>query len=277
MTARLRREEALIHRRSDAAAPAAQDWNRLVLLVDKPRGITSFDVIRRLRRVSPIRKIGHAGTLDPMATGLLICICGRATRLMESFMGEDKTYTGVIRLGQETPSYDAETDVVEEHDASGITDEMIRRASGSLVGEIVQMTPAYSAVKVGGERLYRKARRGENAPRPPRQVSVRRLDFDPVGAGPDSSRDVRFTVVCSSGTYVRAIAHDLGQALGVGGHLVELRRQRSGEIDVSDAWPLDELLERLSGGAGVGTAVPGGSRGEAGDADDPAVTGRAAH
>lgn len=241
MAARLAREEALIYRTSAGHELSTDDFARLVLPVDKPRGLTSFDVIRRLRRVSPIRKIGHAGTLDPMATGLLICLFGRATRLMETFMGETKVYTGVIRLGEETPSYDAETDVVHQKSVDGVTDSGISQAAADLIGEITQITPAYSAVKVGGERLYRKARRGEKPIRPPRQVTVHSFRTTLI-----DHRDVRFSIECSSGTYIRALAHDLGQALGVGGHLVELRRERSGSLTASDAWPLDELIDRLS-------------------------------
>lgn len=242
MPVRLTRDEALIYRRGTSAPLTADDWTRLVLPIDKPRGLTSFDVIRRLRRVAPIRKIGHAGTLDPMATGLLVCLCGRATKLMESFMGEDKVYTGVIRLGQETASYDAETEVVHERPVAGVTDTDISTAAAGLTGEITQLTPVYSAVKVGGERLYKKARRGEAPPRPPRQVSVQRFDTVRI-----DERDVHFEVECSSGTYIRSLAHDIGQALGVGAHLVELRRERSGLLHAADAWPLEAFIEHLPG------------------------------
>jgi len=241
MAARLKRDEALIFSRRETGALADDDWTRLVLPIDKPGGLSSFDVIRRLRRVAPIRKIGHAGTLDPMATGLLICLSGRATKLMELFMGEKKLYTGVIRLGQETPSYDAETDVSRERSVEHVTDEALVRAASGLTGEIVQITPAYSAVKVEGERLYKKARRGERPTRPPRHVSVHKFDVQRM-----DERDVRFEVECSSGTYIRSLAHDLGQTLDVGGHLVELRRERSGSLSVEDAWPLDRFLEHQS-------------------------------
>ena len=250
MAARLTRDEALVVRRTNSIPPA-EDWIRVVLPIDKPGGITSFDVIRRLRRVSPVRKIGHAGTLDPMATGLLVCLVGRATKLMESFMGEDKLYSGVIRLGQETPSFDAETEVIRERSVEGLDEADIAAAAADLTGEITQITPAYSAVKVGGERLYRKARRGEKPARPPRQVTVAR--FEIVGPserppGETAALDVPFEVECSSGTYIRALAHDLGQALGTGAHLLQLRRRRSGTLLADDAWPLDEISRRLSEG-----------------------------
>jgi tRNA pseudouridine55 synthase len=214
-------------------------WDPLVLLIDKPKGLTSFDVIRRLRRIAPIRKIGHAGTLDPMATGLLICLSGKATRLMNHFMGQQKVYTGVIRLGQTTPSFDAETEVNEEKDASNVLDKDIEQALIQLTGDITQQTPVYSAVKVGGERLYKKARRGEKVVLPFRHVTIHEFLI--------TSRngvDVSFQVTCSSGTYVRSLAHDLGQLLGVGGHLIELRRTMSGSLTVEDAWPLSQLIEQ---------------------------------
>ena len=213
-------------------------WDPLVLLIDKPKGLTSFDVIRRLRRVSPIRKIGHAGTLDPMATGLLICLSGKATRLMNHFMGQRKIYTGVIRLGQTTPSFDAETEVESTEDISHLTSEMLDEARTRFVGEITQYTPIYSAVKVGGERLYKKARRGESIPTPPRQVTVHRFEL-----GERTGSDLPFEVECSSGTYIRRIEHGFGQLLGVGGHLVVLRRTHSGSFVADDAWDLSELLK----------------------------------
>lgn len=214
------------------------EWDPLVLLIDKPKGLTSFDVIRRLRRISPIRKIGHAGTLDPMATGLLICLSGKATRLMEHFMGQKKTYTGVIRFGESTPSYDAETEVTVKRDASSVTDKQLEEAKKQFVGDITQQTPIYSAVKVGGERLYKKARRGERVILPNRQVTI--YSFEIVKR---ENENVWFEVVCSSGTYIRSLAHELGELLGVGGHLIELRRTVSGAFNVDLAWPLHELLD----------------------------------
>jgi tRNA pseudouridine55 synthase len=207
-----------------------------VMPMDKPRGISSFGVVRAVRRHAGKRKVGHAGTLDPMATGLLVVLVGPATKQSSKVMGWPKRYTGVIRLGEETASYDAETPVETSSDISGVTDEMIREASQQFVGTIRQITPAYSAVRVGGERSYRIARRGETAIQPPRIVTVTRFDVhDRFGP------DVRFSLDCSTGTYVRSIAHDLGQALGVGGHLVELRREAIGSLLVEDAITLQEL------------------------------------
>ena len=215
-----------------------QSWDPLVMLIDKPKGLTSFDVIRRLRRVSPIRKIGHAGTLDPMATGLLICLSGRATKLMNHFMGQTKVYTGTIRLGETTASYDAETEVDVRVDASHLSDNDLSEASLEFVGDITQFTPPYSAVKVKGERLYKKARRGEVVPTPPRQVSIHRFELNKK-----ADNDVEFEVECSSGTYIRSLAHEFGARLGVGAHLVALRRTQSGSFSADDAWQLDDLLK----------------------------------
>ncbi|MGB1375715.1 MAG: tRNA pseudouridine(55) synthase TruB [Rhodothermales bacterium] len=216
------------------------EWDPLILPIDKPGAWTSFDVIRKLRRLSPIRKMGHAGTLDPMATGLLIVLSGKATKLMNHFLGQDKEYEATIRLGQSTPSYDAETEVEEETDPSHVTDSMIADALPAFIGDITQITPAYSAVKVEGERLYKKARRGERVTLPYRDVTVH--SFDVLDRSGD---DVEVRIACSSGTYIRSLAHELGQALGVGGHLVQLRRTRIGTLTDSHAWPLDELVDQI--------------------------------
>lgn len=216
-------------------------WDPLILLTDKPTGWSSFDVIRRVRRVSPIRKVGHAGTLDPMATGLLICLSGKATRLMNQFLSYEKEYTGTIRLGQTTPSWDAETEVERVRDASGVLDEDIQAALPAFTGAIRQQTPAYSAVKVGGERLYKKARRGERPVTIPREVTVHAFE---VTERRGDDLDIR--VRCSSGTYIRSLAHELGEALGVGGHLVALRRTSIGPYRVEDAWEVEPFMHAVT-------------------------------
>jgi tRNA pseudouridine55 synthase len=209
---------------------------RAVLLVDKPKGWTSFDVIRRLRRTLGVRKMGHAGTLDPMATGLLIVLVGRATKLMNRFMMLPKVYEGTLRLGEVTPTYDAESEVTERRDATVITESALESARTRFLGEIEQQPPAYSAVKVGGERLYKKARRGEEVERPLRKVRIDEFDIlDRQGV------DVSFRVRCSKGTYIRSLAHDLGTALGVGAHLVALRRTAIGSYTVDHAWTIAGL------------------------------------
>ena len=214
-------------------------WDPLILPVDKPSGWTSFDVIRKLRRVSPVRKMGHAGTLDPMATGLLIVLSGKATRLMNYFLSQDKEYEGTIRLGQTTESWDAETPVVERRNASSVTDTMIREILPAFTGDITQITPAYSAVKVAGERLYKSARRGERVVLPHRNVTVHALEVMERRGD-----DVDIRVSCSSGTYIRSLAHEIGQALGVGGHLCRLRRTRIGGMQVASAWDMGSLTSQ---------------------------------
>ncbi len=208
-----------------------------VLPIDKPKGITSFGVIRRLRGILKEKKIGHAGTLDPMATGLLICLVGReATRCADVFQGQHKLYSGTIRLGETTASYDAETPVEESRDTSDVSPELVTRAAERFVGDIEQIPPVYSAIKKDGERLYKKARRGEKVDVPPRHVTVFFFDTDARNLP-----DVTFETGCTKGTYVRSLAHDLGAALEVGGHLTALRRLAIGDTHVDTAWTLERL------------------------------------
>ena len=222
-----------------AAEPLAAPVEPAAVLVDKPPGITSFGVIKKVRWAVGIKKVGHAGTLDPMATGLLIVLVGRgATRQQDRFMGLPKVYTGTVRLGQTTASYDADTPVETTADASGVTGDQIDGALATLTGEILQRPPVYSAIKKGGERLYRKARRGETVEIEPRPTTV--TEFAVTGRRGD---DLDVRVACSKGTYVRSLAHDLGAALGVGGHLVALRREAIGPFRVSEAFALDALVE----------------------------------
>ncbi|WP_412067408.1 tRNA pseudouridine(55) synthase TruB [Rubrivirga sp. IMCC43871] len=219
-----------------ASAPLAP-VEPAALLVDKPDGMSSFGVVKAVRRAVGVKKVGHAGTLDPMATGLLIVLVGRgATRQQYRFMGLPKTYTATIRLGQTTPSYDADSEIETTVDASGVTDAAIEAALTAFRGEIQQRPPAYSAIKRGGERLYKKARRGEEVIVEPRATTV--YAFDVVDRRGD---DLDVRVECSKGTYVRSLGHDLGQALGVGGHLVALRREAIGPFQASEAWTLGAL------------------------------------
>ncbi len=220
------------------ALPA--EFSGAVLLMDKPKGWTSFGVIKRLRQLLPVRKIGHAGTLDPAATGLLICLVGRATRQMVSFMHMPKTYEGVMRLGAVTPSFDAETPVSQRSEWRHLTSQDLERVRQMFVGSIQQQPPMYSAVRVRGERLYKKARRGEVIEREFNTVNV--YQFALTGW---EGADVAFTVRCSKGTYIRALAHDMGQALGVGAYLAALRRTAIGAYHVRDAWTVDGLATAL--------------------------------
>lgn len=213
-----------------------------ILPVDKPKGRPSFDVVEIVREGTGVQKVGHAGTLDPMATGLLIVLVARpATRLQEACMHLPKTYEATMRLGEKTPSLDTETDVVEKHDPSAITLSDLEAVRESFLGTIEQVPPMYSAVKVDGERLYEKARRGETVERPPRQVRIDR--FELIEWHPP---DLFVRVECSKGTYIRALARDLGDQLGVGAHLAALRRTAIGPFSVSESWSLEALQEGMS-------------------------------
>jgi len=204
-----------------------------LLLVDKPSGITSHDVVDAVRRALGTRKVGHAGTLDPMATGLLLVGVGRATRLLR-FLGElPKTYEGIARLGVETSTLDADG-VVTATEPVAVDDDGIRRAMAATVGDSLQRPPAYSAVKVGGRKLYEAARKGETLEAPPRPIRVDA--FDLIERRGDA---FGFTVTCSSGTYVRVLLADLGASLGCGAHITGLRRTAIGPFRVEDAVPPD--------------------------------------
>jgi tRNA pseudouridine55 synthase len=211
-----------------------------LLLIDKPEGLTSHDVVERVRKAVEVQKIGHTGTLDPMATGLLVLCCGRAARLQGFLTGLDKSYEGTIRLGRSTTTYDREGEVTAEGPGEPhFAHEEVERAAALFRGTFDQLPPPYSAKKVGGRKFYEMARRGEEVPRAPKQVTVTRFELEAPAAGA-----LRFRLVCSSGTYVRSIAHDLGQRLGCGAHLEELRRTRVGEFAVEEAEALDDF-ERM--------------------------------
>jgi tRNA pseudouridine55 synthase len=210
-----------------------------VVLIDKPAGITSHDAVAAVRRCLGTRKVGHAGTLDPMATGLLVMGVGRATRLLR-FLGDlPKTYVGAFRLGVETDTLDAEGAVVRTTPVE-VEDDAIAAAAAALVGDSMQRPPAYSAVKVGGRKLYDAARSGEVLEAPSRPVHVAAFDVERAGEAM-----VRFRVVCSSGTYVRVLAADVGSALGCGAHLTELRRIAIGPLSVDDAVPPNDARDPL--------------------------------
>ncbi len=217
-----------------------------MLLVDKPGGVTSHDVVDVVRRNLGTRKVGHAGTLDPMATGLLLIGVGRATRLLRFLGALPKTYEGTMRLGVETTTLDADGDVVRER-AVDVTEADIRDAMRALVGESLQRPPAYSAVKVGGRKLYEAAREGERLEAEPRPVRVDTFDLLSYEAP-----DAMFRVICSGGTYVRVLAADVGAALGCGAHLAALRRAAIGPYSVAGAVPPDGATEPLPLEAAVG-------------------------
>lgn len=207
------------------------------LNVDKPLGMTSHDVVAAVRRGLRVKKAGHAGTLDPLASGVLVVCVGAATRLSEYVMASSKRYRARVCLGVETDTYDAEGAVTGERDASHVTRALFEQALGPLRGEIAQIPPMYSAVKQGGRRLYELARAGQTVERAARQVRIETLDV--VDWAPPL---VTLEVVCSAGTYIRSLAHDLGAALGTGAHLAALVRLASGAFTLESAAPLDTLL-----------------------------------
>lgn len=208
-----------------------------VLNIDKPIGLTSHDVVGRVRRLSGTRRVGHTGTLDPLATGILVVCLGRATRLVEYVVGRPKTYTATIRLGQTTNTYDTEGEITAEQT---LPDDLplaeIRPYLAQFRGEIAQIPPLYSAIKKDGQPLYKLARQGKTVELEPRQVTIYELEVL-AWQQPDLSLQIR----CSAGTYIRSIAHDLGQLLGYGGHLTQLRRTAVGAFNLSTAVALDEL------------------------------------
>ncbi len=217
-----------------------------LIIVDKPQGWTSHDVVGRLRRLAGTRKVGHAGTLDPMATGVLVVGINRATRLLTFIVGTSKTYTATIRLGQSTLTDDAEGEVTGGSIAAAVTEDDIRSAVAALTGDIQQVPSSVSAIKVKGERSYARVRSGEDVTLPARPVTVHRFDVHAIRRVSNGRlQDVDVTVSCSSGTYIRALARDLGAALGVGGHLTALRRTQVGPYSIDQARTLDELAVDL--------------------------------
>jgi tRNA pseudouridine55 synthase len=212
-----------------------------LLVVDKPAGMTSHDVVARIRRAFGTRKVGHAGTLDPMATGVLVLGLGRATRLLGYVSGDDKDYAATIRLGATTVTDDADGDLLTTRSAADVGEESVRAGVTDLTGEISQVPSSVSAVKIHGQRSYRLVRDGEAVDLPARRVVVSRFDVASMTRPTPDLLDVEVEVTCSSGTYVRALARDLGTALGVGGHLAALRRTRVGGFSLHDARTLEEV------------------------------------
>jgi tRNA pseudouridine55 synthase len=237
-----------------------------VLLVDKPAGPTSHDVVAFARRALKTRAIGHTGTLDPLATGLLVLLIGHATRLSQFLVTDEKEYIADVRLGRSTPTYDAQglgsdrgqTGVGARSDP-GLTPERVAAVVGAFLGTFPQLPPPYSAKKIGGERAYKKARRNEPVELKPVVVTVRELEvLGDQGLRDEGLRDpglIRLRIVCSSGFYVRSLAHDIGQLLGCGAHLEALRRTRAGQFDVAEALSL-EALERAGGAIGSSLVDP---------------------
>jgi tRNA pseudouridine55 synthase len=207
-----------------------------VLLIDKPLEWTSYDVIRKLRKIINIKKIGHAGTLDPLATGLLIVCTGKFTKKINEYMAQEKEYTGTITLGAVTPTYDRESEPENVTSLNGITEEMIKEKTKQFTGEILQTPPIHSAIKQNGKPVYLMARKGMEVILEPRKVTIKEFEITNV-----ELPVVSFKVVCTTGTYIRSLANNFGVALGCGGYLSELRRTRIGNFKVEDAVTMEEF------------------------------------
>jgi tRNA pseudouridine55 synthase len=217
-----------------------QDFSALdgAILIDKPVGPTSHDVVDAIRRKFGIKKVGHCGTLDPNATGLLIIVLGRGTKLSEKLMGDDKVYEGTIKFGETTDSYDADGDILETKTVPPLTLDQLNEEAAKFIGDLMQIPPMVSAIKKNGVPLYKLARKGIEIEREPRLIHIynfRFTDYEPPLG--------RFKIACTKGTYVRSLAHDLGQKLGCGAHLATLRRSASGKFDAANAAPLDVVLK----------------------------------
>lgn len=211
-----------------------------ILLVDKPQGITSHDVVAKMRRVYHLKKVGHAGTLDPMATGLLLILIGKATKASQYLMSMDKEYVGTVRLGQITDSQDADGEMLEERPVPELTEEQVRAEMKTFMGDQYQMPPMFSAKKINGQKLYKLARQGKTVEREPRVIHISRFDITKFALP-----EVSFIVGTSKGAYVRTIAHDLGERFGCGGHLNALRRTAVGQFRVEKSSTI-EALENMS-------------------------------
>lgn len=207
-----------------------------VILIDKPLEWTSFDVVNKLRKKLKIKKIGHAGTLDPLATGLLILCTGKMTKRIDEYQAQEKEYTGQLVIGQTTPSHDLETIVSEAKDIAHITNELITVAARKFTGTINQIPPIHSAVKIDGKRAYKLARKGKEPELKPRSVTVTEFEITSI-----ELPIIRFRIVCSKGTYIRSIARDFGEELGVGAYLSKLCRTRIGQFQLKDALTIDAV------------------------------------
>lgn len=210
------------------------------MLIDKPLEWTSFDAVRKIRNLVKTKKVGHAGTLDPLATGLLIICTGKFTKKINEYMAREKEYTGTITLGAVTPTFDLESEPQLHKDISGLSDESIRKATAIFTGPILQVPPIHSAIKINGKRVYELARKGIEVQMEPRAVTISVFEITSI-----EMPVVHFRVVCSTGTYIRSLANDFGAALGCGGYLSSLRRTRIGEFRVEDAYTMESVEEMI--------------------------------
>jgi tRNA pseudouridine55 synthase len=211
-----------------------------VLLINKPLRWTSFDVVNKIRNLIRIKKVGHAGTLDPLATGLLILCTGKFTKKINEYMGMEKEYTGTFTLGATTPTYDLESDPVNFKPTNSITEEVIQKATSQFIGEISQVPPAHSAIKMDGKRVYELARQGKEVKMEPRKITIKEFEITAI-----EMPVVHFRVVCTTGTYIRSLANDFGEALGCGGYLSSLSRTRIGEFKLIDSMTVEEFVDSV--------------------------------
>lgn len=211
-----------------------------VILIDKPLHWTSFDVVRKIRGNIRIKKVGHAGTLDPLATGLLIICTGKFTKKINEYMAQEKEYTGSFTLGAVTPTYDLESNPEQFKSIDHITADMLHTATKPFIGEIQQVPPIYSAIKKQGTALYELARRGEEVDLQPRSISIKQFELTDINLPV-----ISFKIICSTGTYIRSVAHDFGKQLGCGAYLSALRRTRIGAFDVAEAMTMDAFMDSL--------------------------------
>ncbi len=212
-----------------------------ILLVDKPSGITSHDVVDRVRRLFHMKRVGHAGTLDPMATGLMLILVGKATKVSQYLMSMDKEYAGTLKLGEETDSQDADGEVLVRKEVPELAEDIVRAEMKAFMGDQYQTPPMFSAKKVNGQPLYKLARKGKTIAREPRVIHISKFEMTAF-----SAPEISFLVACSKGAYVRTLAHDLGQKLGCGAHLNALRRTGVGKFRIEEADTLEVLKEASS-------------------------------
>ena len=222
-----------------------------VILIDKPLDWTSFDVVRKIRNTIRIKKVGHAGTLDPLASGLLIVCTGKFTKKINEYMGMEKEYTGTITLGAITPTYDLESEPVDIKDTASITAEQLNKATQRFIGTIQQVPPIHSAIKQAGKPVYLAARQGLDVKMEPRKVTISQFCIEKI-----EMPVIHFRVICGTGTYIRSLAHDYGQALECGGYLSSLRRTRIGIFEAAKAMSVDDFVKKIKGESSERQANP---------------------
>jgi len=215
-----------------------------IILIDKPSGPTSFQIIRKIRNITGVKKVGHSGTLDPLASGLMIVCTGKKTKEMDNFINLDKTYSGIIRLGFRSDSMDSESELSKVPLPENLNEQNILETREKFSGEIEQTPPMYSAIKVKGKRLYNLARKGKSVERKPRRVLIKTFHIEKIDLP-----DICFKISCSKGTYIRVIADEFGKALGTGGVLMNLRREKIGEFQVKNAFTIEQFTNRINASA----------------------------